>query len=71
MPAPEAPPYPVLSHAPSHVLTRLCAQAVPGFLAGDPALLYGQLALCSSTEHALGSLTLLSNASQCVCGADS
>lgn len=28
------PPYPVLS--PSHMVTRLCAHAVPGFLAGDP-----------------------------------
>jgi len=65
------PSYPILSHASSHMLTRLCAQVVLGFLAGDPALPYRQLALCYSTEHMLGSLTLLSNSSQCVCGADS
>lgn len=65
------PSYPIPSPAPSNMPTRLCAQVVPALLAGDPALLYRQLALCSSTEHVVGSVALLSNSSQCVCGADS
>lgn len=52
---------PVPSRARSHTPTRLCTQVVPALLAGAPALPYRQLAPCSSTEHMLGSLTLLSS----------